>query len=121
MRRWHLGMLAAANAIISASLGVISNAASESLPLVLIKHPGWIWTLVGVFALAAVACAIPLVLGAISPREPEPPIQRWNGGLNAGRDLNITGKGHTVAGGDIIGTGVPPRPSSEAHSKGRHH
>jgi hypothetical protein len=111
MRRWQLGLLAGANTIISVSLSVISNAASDALPKALEEHPGWSWTLVGIFALAAVACAVPLVLGSTSPQKHGSLTWR-NSGVYAGRDLKISGKGHRVAGGHIIDADVPANPSS---------
>jgi hypothetical protein len=120
MRRWQLGLLAAANALIAVLLGVLSNVAAQVLPKTFVQNPRLVWAAVGVFTLTAIGCATPLALGRHSSggtrQLSKPPSQN---GVHVGRDLRIRGDRNTVAGGDISNVDGPQKGSTSARSERR--
>jgi hypothetical protein len=120
MRRWQLGLLAAANAIVATLLGVFSDVAAEDLPPAVARHPVLVWTAVGIFTLAAIGCAVPLLLGnGPSDGEHQQSARPSKSGVHIGRDLQIRGQGNTIAGGDITNVDLPGRRSAFRPSKRR--
>jgi hypothetical protein len=120
MRRWQLGLLAAANAIVATLLGVLSNVAAQDLPPAVAQHPAVVWTAVGIFTVAAIGCAMLLLLGNHpSDGDHQRSARRSENGVHIGRDLRIRGEGNSVAGGDISNVDLPGGQSAFRPSKRR--
>jgi hypothetical protein len=119
MRRWALRALAATSAMVAVLLAVVVNVATATFPSFLDHHPGRAWTLVAVLGLVSVACAVLGVRAGEPSGRGSPAGGVRVGGISAGRDLNVRGRGHTLVGGDQVTTTSRQDPSGEPKRRRR--